>query len=84
MSENILSVEDLKFLEQLQNSHGLHTLRYDDGGISINNDAQLSAKITQGEGYGMLSEIGRKLRYRLDSDFQLNFLDGIRFDVVKL
>ena len=38
MSENILSLEDLKFLEKLHSNYGLQFLRVDDSGIRINND----------------------------------------------
>ena len=42
MSENILSLEDLKFLEKLHSHYGLQFIRFDDAGIKINNQDLLN------------------------------------------
>lgn len=79
MSENILSLEDLKFLEELHSKHGIQYLRCDDNGIQMN--AELA---NSDEHHTSLSEISRKLRFRLNSNFQLNFSSGFHFDVVRV
>ena len=38
MGENILSVEDLKFLEDLYFKNGIESLRFDDKGLKLNNE----------------------------------------------
>lgn len=84
MSENILSIEDLKFLENLHINHGLDFLRCDDTGIRINNDEIISDDVSRTDHYNLLSEISKKLKHRLNSNFQLNFKSGFHFDVVRV
>lgn len=83
MGENILSVEDLKFLENLHDKHGLEFLRVDEYGIKINNDDIIADDISRTDHFNMLSEISKKLKYRLNSNFQLNFSRGFQCDVIK-
>ena len=79
MSENILSLEDLKFLEQLHQKFGISFLRYDDEGLKMNQD------ISGGQDFANnISEISKKLKFRLNSNFQLNFYNGFHFDVVRV
>lgn len=83
MSENILSLEDLKFLESLYFKHGISFVRCDDSGLSFNKDlTTLEGDALEGSNY--LSEISKKLKFRLNSNFQLNFSSGFNLDVVKL
>lgn len=84
MSENILSLEDLKFLETLHSTHGLEFLRFDENGIKINNDEIISDDISRTDYFNMLSEISKKLKYRLDCNFQLNLSSGFNVNVEKL
>lgn len=84
MGENILSVEDLKFLETLHSKHGLEFLRVDESGIRINNDEIISDDISRTDNFNLLSEISKKLKYRLNSNFQMNFKSGFHFDVVRV
>ncbi len=84
MGENILSVEDLKFLENLHANHGLEFLRCDETGIKINNDDIISDDISKTDNFNLLSEISKKLKYRLNSNFQMNFSSGFHFDVVRV
>ena len=86
MSENILSLEDVKFLEILHTKFGLQFIRCDDSGVKINNE-QLIAKATSNQLFGNmfhLAEITKKLKYRLDSNFQLNFSTGLNFHVERI
>lgn len=83
MSENMLSIEDLKFLENLYAKHGLEFLRFDETGIKINNDEIISDDVSRTDYFNLLSEISKKLKYRLNSNFQMNFKSGFHFDVVK-
>lgn len=81
MSENILSLEDLKFLEQLYSKHAIETLRFDENGVTLNNSGlhiEESGQLT------FLEEISRKLKFRLQSNCQLNFRSGFNFDVVRI
>ena len=84
MSENILSLEDLKFLEKLHSNYGLQFLRVDDSGIRINNDEIILDDISHADNFNLLSEISKKLIYRLNSNFQMNFSSGFQFDVVRV
>ena len=86
MSENILSLEDLKFLEILYSKFGLQFMRCDESGFTINNEEQI-VKATENEpfaNFSYLKEISKKLRFRLDSNFQLNFSQGFNFDLQKI
>jgi len=86
MSENILSLEDLKFLEVLYSNFGLQFLRFDEAGFQVNNEEQI-VKGTENEPFANISylkEISKKLRFRLDSNFQLNFSQGFNFDLQKI
>lgn len=84
MSENILSVEDLRFLENLHSRFGLEFLRYDDSGIRINDDEIIADDLSKADHYNLLTEISKKLKYRLNSNFQMNFSSGFHFDVVRV
>ena len=86
MSENILSLEDVKFLEILHTKFGLQFIRCDDSGVKINNE-QLIAKATSNQSLDnmfYLAEITKKLKYRLNSNFQLNFSTGLNFHVERI
>lgn len=86
MSENILSLEDLKFLEILHSKFGLQFLRFDEAGFQVNNEEQIT-KGTENEPFANISylkEISKKLRIRLDSNFQLNFSSGFNFDLKRI
>ena len=84
MSEDILSLEDLKFLEKLHSNYGLQCLRVDDSGIRINNDEIILDDISHADNFNLLSEISKQLKYRLNSNFQMNFSGGFQFDVVRV
>jgi hypothetical protein len=85
MFENILSLEDLKFLEVLHTKFDLQYLRVDESGLKINNEQQISrGSVNESfDNMSHLAEISKKLRFRLDSNFQLNFLPGFSFQVEK-
>ncbi|UJF29988.1 hypothetical protein L0B70_00910 [Kaistella sp. 97-N-M2] len=86
MSENILSLEDLKFLENLHSKFGLTFLRCDESGIRINEDSKIS-KAIENESFDRLcylTEITKKLKFRLDSNFQLNFSNQFNCKVDRL
>lgn len=86
MSETILSLEDLKFLEILHTKFGLQFIRCDSAGVKFNNE-QLISKGTENEPFdnlGYLAEISKKLKYRLNYDFQLNFSNGFNFTVERI
>ncbi len=85
MSENILSLEDLKFLEVLHTKFGLQFVRFDEGEIKINNEEQISKSTANEPSDNMyhLREISKKLKFRLNSNFQLNFSKGFNFEVVR-
>lgn len=84
MSENILSVEDLKFLEKLHSHYGLQFIRFDDAGIKVNNPEILDDDIVKTDNFNLLTEISKKLKYRLNSNFQMNFTTSFNFDVVRV
>jgi len=84
MSENILSLEDLKFLENLHQKYGIDFLRFDENGIKINNEHIVFDDISNVDYYNMLTEISKKLKYRLNSNFQMNFSSGFQCDVERL
>lgn len=84
MGENILSVEDLKYLENLHSKYGLEYLRVDDSGIKINNEEMITDDLARTDHYNLLSEISKKLKYRLNSNFQMHFTSGFQFDVVRV
>lgn len=84
MSENILSVEDLKFLERLHSNYGLEFIRFDDSGIKLNNQELLDDDIAKTDYFNLLTEISKKLKYRLNSNFQLNFTTSFNLDVVRV
>lgn len=84
MSENILSLEDLKFLENLHHHYGVEFLRFDDLGIRTNNENLNSEDDGLYDKINYLSEISKKLKYRLGSNFQLNFSSGFHLDVVRV
>lgn len=86
MSENILSPEDIRFLELLHRKFGLQFLRCDDKGFQINNEQQI-AGANAGETHDpmyYLGEISRKLKFRLNSNFQLNLPNESTLEVVRL
>lgn len=83
MSENILSLEDIKFLEVLHSKFGLEFIRCDETGIKFNNEKEIT-KATVNEHFDnlcYLNEISKKLKFRLNSNFQLNFSHGFNFNV---
>lgn len=83
MSENILSLEDLKFLENLHTKFNLTFLRCDESGIKINEDSAIS-KAVENESFDRmcyLTEISKKLKFRLESNFQLNFSNNFNCKV---
>lgn len=86
MSENILSLEDLKFLEVLHTKFGLEFLRFDDNGIKTNESSAISKQIENDtfDNIYYLTELSKKLKFRLNSNFQLNFSHGFNFDVVRV
>ena len=84
MSENILSLEDLKFLEKLHSHYGLQFIRFDDAGIKINNQDLLNDDFSKTDYFNLLNEISKKLKYRLNSNFQMNFTSSFNFDVVRV
>ena len=84
MSENILSLEDLKFLEKLHSHYGLQFIRFDDAGIKINNQDLLNDDFSKTDHFNPLNEISKKLKYRLNSNFQMNFTSSFNFDVVRV
>ncbi|MBU8881853.1 hypothetical protein KSK37_02025 [Kaistella sp. DKR-2] len=84
MSENILSLEDLKFLEKLHSHYGLEFIRFDDSGIKINNQNLLTDDSDKTDYFNLLNEISKKLKYRLNSNFQMNFSSSFSFDVVRV
>ncbi|WP_285268621.1 hypothetical protein [Kaistella rhinocerotis] len=84
MSENILSLEDLKFLEKLHTTYGLQYIRFDDSGILLNSQQRLDDDLEKTDYFNLLSEISKKLKYRLNSNFQMNFNTSFNFDVVRV
>lgn len=84
MSENILSLEDLKFLEKLHSHYGLEFIRVDDTGIKINNQNMFNDDLSKTDYFNLLNEISKKLKYRLNSNFQMNFTSSFNFDVVRV
>lgn len=86
MSENILSLEDLKFLEVLHTKFGLQSIRCDDFGLKLNNELGITKGTADQSLDNMryLAEITKKLKYRLNSNFQLNFSSGLNFDVERI
>ncbi|OWK74022.1 hypothetical protein CBW16_00980 [Flavobacteriaceae bacterium JJC] len=84
MSENILSLEDLKFLEKLHSHYGLEFIRFDDSGIKISNQNLLTDDSDKTDYFNLLNEISKKLKYRLNSNFQMNFSSSFSFDVVRV
>ena len=84
MSENILSLEDLKFLEKLHSHYVLEFIRFDDSGIKINNQNLLTDDSDRTDYFNLLNEISKKLKYRLNSNFQMNFTSSFNFDVVRV
>lgn len=84
MSENILSLEDLKFLEKLHSHYGLTFIRFDDAGIKINNQEMMESDVSRTDYLNLLNEISKKLKYRLNSNFQMNFTSSFNFDVVRV
>ena len=84
MSENILSLEDLKFLEKLHSHYGLEFIRFDDSGIKINNQNLLTDDSDRTDYFNLLNEISKKLKYRLNSNFQMNFTSSFNFDAVRV
>ncbi|WP_332021077.1 hypothetical protein [Kaistella sp.] len=84
MSENILSLEDLKFLEKLHSHYGLEFIRFDDAGIKINNQDLLTDDLSKTDHFNLLNEISKKLKYRLNSNFQMNFTSSFNFDVIRV
>ncbi|MGZ5210073.1 MAG: hypothetical protein ACXWB1_04215 [Kaistella sp.] len=84
MSENILSLEDLKFLEKLHSHYGLEFIRFDDTGIKINNQNLFNDDLSKTDYFNLLNEISKKLKYRLNSNFQMNFTSSFNFDVVRV
>ena len=84
MSENILSLEDLKFLEKLHSHYGLEFIRFDDTGIKINNQDLLNDDLSKTDHFNLLNKISKKLKYRLNSNFQMNFTSSFNFDVVRV
>lgn len=86
MSENILSIEDLKFLENLHTKCGLEFLRFDENGIKTNENSKIANFIEDAsfDHKSYLTEISKKLRFRLNSNFQLNFSHDFNFEVVRV
>ena len=84
MSENILSLEDLKFLENIYLQYGLEFIRFDDSGIKINNQDVIANDMRSHDAFNTLTEISKKLKYRLNSNFQMNFSNSFNFDVVRV
>lgn len=65
MAENILSLENLKFLEILHTRFGLDYLRFNEEGIKINENSKIS-KAFENESFDhlcYLNEISKKLKF---------------------
>jgi hypothetical protein len=84
MSENILSLEDLKFLERLHSHYGLEYIRFDDAGIKMNNQDIFDNDVSKADHMNLLTEISKKLKYRLNSNFEMNFTTSFNFNVVRV
>jgi hypothetical protein len=86
MSENILTIEDLKFLEILHSQFGLNCLRLDENGIKTNENSKIATEMENNSfnDIDQLTEITKKLKFRLDSNFQLHFSHGFNFEVKRI
>ena len=86
MSENILTIEDLKFLEILHSQFGLNCLRLDENGIKTNENSKIATEMENNSFNDIyqLTEITKKLKFRLDSNFQLHFSHGFNFEVKRI
>lgn len=83
MSENILSLEDLRFLENLYFKQGVQFLRVDEDGIKVD-DQIIAIGADSKFDINYLSEIAKKMKFRLNSNFQLNISNGFNLHVVRL
>jgi hypothetical protein len=65
ISENILSLEDLKFLEILHTRFGLEYLRFDEDGMKINENSKISKAIENESFVNLcyLNKISKKLKF---------------------
>ena len=86
MSENILTIEDLKFLEILHSQFGLNCLRFDENGIKTNENSKIATEMENNSfnDIDQLTEITKKLKFRLDSNFQLHFSNGFNFEAKRI
>lgn len=86
MSENILTIEDLKFLEILHSQFRLNCLRFDENGIKTNENSKIATEMENNSfnDIDQLTEIKKKLKFRLDSNFQLHFSHGFNFEVKRI
>ena len=86
MSENILTIEDLKFLEILHSQFGLNCLRLDENGIKTNENSKIATEMENNSfnDIDQLTEITKKLKFRLDSNFQPHFSNGFNFEVKRI
>ena len=82
MSENILTIEDLKFLEILHSQFGLNCLRFDENGIKTNENSKIATEMENNSfnDIDQLTEITKKLKFRLEYKSQLHFSNAFNFE----
>ena len=78
--ENILSVGDQNFLENIYKNFGVMNIVYDDSGVKFSNDFPSGSLDFNESNFNYLNEIFKKLKYRINSNFRMEF-SATGFDI---
>ncbi len=83
MTDTLLSPSDLKFLQSLHSIYGIGYVRWDQSGLDTGKNENFKKKLSE-QGLTQLEQISKRLHYRLDSNFQINFSSQFTFDIIRL
>lgn len=81
--ENILSVEDQNFLSHINQIYGLENIICDENVLAVEENLSLYEAMFNDSSFVHLSEILKKLKYRINHSFSLNFSNS-GFDIAML
>ncbi|SFI07823.1 hypothetical protein [Halpernia frigidisoli] len=71
--ENILSVEDQNFLENIYKNFGVQNIICDESGLNFLENSSPFGFSSNESSLNYLTQIFKKLKYRMDSNFRMEF-----------
>lgn len=82
--ENILSVDDQNFLENIHKNFGIRNAVCDESGINFSTDLVTGNHTLNESNSDYLNQIFKKLKYRINSDFKVEFsATGFNISITK-